>query len=46
MAESDLHEPSEGLAASFQALWESSPTPPDVVSFLASHPDCADDRSR
>src|SRR3954449_9023134 len=40
MAESDLPEPSEGLAAGFQALWESSASPPDVVSFLASHPDC------
>lgn len=39
MAKSDHPEPSAGLAARFQAAWESDPSPPEVFDFLASHPE-------
>ena len=31
----------EKLAAEFRTLWESSPTPPDILQFLANRPDAA-----
>jgi len=31
----------EKLAAEFRRLWESSPTPPDILQFLANRPDAA-----